>query len=83
MAWHGMAWIFDVFDIEHTPYSALKQFLKHDYTLEGEVLPHSGGWADFEHFGALLPKWLSGSLWRLIFTISGPCFSNGAQDASG
>ena len=28
--------------------------------------------ADFEHFWALLPKWLSGSLWRLILNISGP-----------
>ena len=28
--------------------------------------------AHFEHFWALLPKWLSRSLWRLILNISGP-----------
>lgn len=31
-----------VFDIEHTPYSALKHFLAEDYTLIGDVLPRSG-----------------------------------------
>ena len=39
--------------------------------------------ARFEHFWALLPKWLSGSLWRLILIISGPCCPNGSQKASG
>ena len=39
--------------------------------------------AHFEHFWALLPKWLPGRFWRLIFSFSGPCFQNGAQDASG
>ena len=42
-----------------------------------------GAEADFEHFWALLPKWLSGSLWRLILSISGPCSRNGSQEASG
>ena len=31
-----------VFNIEHTPYDALKQFLAEDYTLVGDVLPRSG-----------------------------------------
>ena len=31
-----------VFDIEHTPYNSLKQFLAPDYTLVGEQLPRSG-----------------------------------------
>ena len=30
--------------------------------------------ADFEHFRALFPKWLSGGLCRLSLSISGPCF---------
>ena len=34
-------------------------------------------------FWALLLKWLSGSLWRLIFSISEPCCPNGSQEASG
>ena len=38
--------------------------------------------ADFEHFWALPPKWLSGSLWRLILSISGPCSYNSSQEAS-
>ena len=37
--------------------------------------------ARFEHFWALLPKWLSGGLWRFILTISGPCRPNGFQEA--
>ena len=36
----------------------------------------------FEHFWCLLPKWLSGSLWRLILSISEPCCPNGSQEAS-
>ena len=35
--------------------------------------------AHFEHFWALLPKWLSGSLCRFILSISGPCSRNGTQ----
>ena len=35
------------------------------------------------HFWALLPKWLSGYLWRFILSISGPCFPKGSQEASG
>ena len=31
-----------VFDIEHTPFNSLKQFLAPDYTLVGEQLPRSG-----------------------------------------
>ena len=31
-----------VFDIEHTPYNNLKQFLAEDYTLVGDALPRSG-----------------------------------------
>ena len=31
-----------VFDIENTPYDALKQFLAEDYTLVGDALPRSG-----------------------------------------
>ena len=31
-----------VFDIEHTPYDALKQFLAEDYTVVGDALPRSG-----------------------------------------
>ena len=34
-------------------------------------------------FWALLPKWLSGYLWRFILSISGPCCPNGSQEASG
>ena len=34
-------------------------------------------------FWALLPKWLSGYLWRFILSISGPCFPRGSQEASG
>jgi len=39
--------------------------------------------ADFEDFWALLPKWLSGSLRKLILGISGPCSRNDSQEASG
>ena len=35
---------------------------------------------DFEHFCGLLPKWLSGGLWRLILSISGPCSRDGSQE---
>ena len=31
-----------VFDIEHTPYNNLKQFLAPDYSLVGDQLPRSG-----------------------------------------
>jgi hypothetical protein len=31
-----------VFDIEHTPYNKLKQFLAPDYSLLGDQLPRSG-----------------------------------------
>ena len=37
----------------------------------------------FEHFWALFPKWLSGSLGRFILSISGPRSRNGFQEAFG
>ena len=37
----------------------------------------------FEHFWALLPKWFSGSFWKLILLISRACCPNGSQEASG
>ena len=39
--------------------------------------------AHFEHFWPQLAKWLSGSLWRLILSISGACWPNGSQERSG
>ena len=35
------------------------------------------------YFWAVAAKWLSGGLWRLISTISGPWLLNGPQEASG
>ena len=32
---------------------------------------------------AKIPKWLLGTLWRLILSISGLCSRNGSQEASG
>ena len=37
--------------------------------------------AHFDHFWALLPKSLPGGLWRLILSISEPCFQNCSQNA--
>ena len=39
--------------------------------------------ANFKHFWGLLAKWLSGGLWMPILSISGACWPNGSQDASG
>ena len=37
----------------------------------------------FEHFWNLLAKLFSGGLWKLILSISGTCWPNGSQVASG
>ena len=39
--------------------------------------------APFKHFWCLLPKWLSESLWRLIWRISGPCWLNSSPNIFG
>jgi len=44
-----------------------------------EMAPRRPLEAHLEHFWAQLPKWFSGSFWRSILSISGPCSRNGTQ----